>query len=109
MKTVCASRHPEGEPERVRVLSHDMVRVTDMAASSVPARKTTIGRRWRRRCGTSQPFTREVLETLRPVPGYLMYYPRWYPVRPGDWAYGIIHKGHEHTRWVELDGSTVAA
>lgn len=56
------------------------------------------------------PYTRELLETLEaPCDGYLMYHPRWYPVRPGDWAYGVIEKGHPETRWVDPDGSTVAA
>jgi uncharacterized protein len=54
------------------------------------------------------PYTRETLETLTaPCNGYLMYHPRWYPVRPGDWAYGVIPKRHEGTMWVEPDGSTV--
>lgn len=56
------------------------------------------------------PYSREVLETLvAPMDGYLMYHPRWYPVRPGDWAYGIIEKGHPDTYWVEPDGRKVQA
>ena len=48
------------------------------------------------------PFTFEVLEELRaPCDGYLMYFPRWYPVRPGDWAYGVIDKHDPGTRWVD--------
>jgi predicted deacylase len=56
------------------------------------------------------PYNSEVLETLQaPCDGYLMYYPRWYPVRPGDWAYGIIQKGHPDTVWVEEDGTRTQA
>ena len=51
------------------------------------------------------PYTFEVLEELRaPCDGYLMYYPRWYPVRPGDWAFGVIDKHDPETKWVEPDG-----
>jgi predicted deacylase len=52
------------------------------------------------------PYTFEVLEELRaPCDGYLMYFPRWYPVRPGDWAYGVIDKHDPDTRWVEPEAS----
>ena len=48
------------------------------------------------------PYTFEVLEELRsPFDGYLSYYARWYPVQPGDWAFGVIPKDHPATRWVE--------
>ena len=48
------------------------------------------------------PYTFEVLEELRaPFAGYVAYFARWYPVRPGDWAYGIIPKAHPGTRWIE--------
>jgi uncharacterized protein len=52
------------------------------------------------------PYTREKLETLTsPFDGYLMYHPRWHPVRPGDWAYGVIPKDHEGTFWIEPDAA----
>jgi predicted deacylase len=39
------------------------------------------------------PFTFEVLEELiSPIDGWLGYWARNYPVRPGDWAYGVIPK-----------------
>jgi hypothetical protein len=48
------------------------------------------------------PYTFEVLEELRaPFDGYLAWIPRWYPVRPGDWAFGVIPKDDPTTRWVE--------
>lgn len=56
------------------------------------------------------PYTREVLETLTaPEDGYLMYYPRWYPVRPGDWAYGLVPKHDPGTHWVEPHRQGVTA
>jgi predicted deacylase len=46
------------------------------------------------------PLTFEVLEELRsPVDGYLACWARDYPLRPGDWAYGIIPADHPGTRW----------
>lgn len=46
------------------------------------------------------PYTFEPRETLRaPCDGYLMYMARWQPVRPGDWAFGVIDKDHEATSW----------
>jgi uncharacterized protein len=48
------------------------------------------------------PYTFEVLEELRaPFDGYLAWVPRWYPVRPGDWAFGVIPKNDPTTVWVE--------
>lgn len=48
------------------------------------------------------PYSFEVIEELiAPFDGYVAYYPRWYPVQPGDWAFGIIPKDHSGTRWVE--------
>jgi uncharacterized protein len=48
------------------------------------------------------PYTFEVLEELRaPFDGYLAWSPRWYPVRPGDWAFGVMPKDDPTTRWVE--------
>ena len=46
------------------------------------------------------PFTFEVIEDLvSPMDGYLAYWARNYPVRPGDWCYGVIPKDHPGTRW----------
>ena len=46
------------------------------------------------------PYTFEERETLRaPCDGYLMYTARWQPVRPGEWAFGVIDKNHGATRW----------
>lgn len=48
------------------------------------------------------PYTFEVLEELvAPFDGYVAYYARWYPVQPGDWAFGIIPADHPGTRWVD--------
>jgi predicted deacylase len=48
------------------------------------------------------PFSFDVLDELKaPVDGYLAYWSRIYPVRPGDWAYGVIPKDHPETRWVD--------
>jgi predicted deacylase len=47
------------------------------------------------------PFTFAVIEDLvSPVAGYLAYWARNYPVRPGDWCYGVIPKDHAGTQWV---------
>lgn len=46
------------------------------------------------------PYTFETRETLvAPCDGYLMYIARWQPVRPGDWAFGVIDKNHPATKW----------
>ena len=46
------------------------------------------------------PYTFELRETLKaPCDGYLMYIARWQPVRPGDWAFGVIDKDHPSTAW----------
>lgn len=51
------------------------------------------------------PYTFEVLEELRaPYDGYLAWIARWYPVRPGDWAFGVIPKHDPTTRWVDGAG-----
>lgn len=51
------------------------------------------------------PYTFEVMEELRaPCDGYVSYFARWYPVRPGDWAFGIIPKDSPGTRWVDAKG-----
>jgi uncharacterized protein len=55
------------------------------------------------------PYTRAVLETLEaPCDGYLMYYPRWYPVRPGDWAFGVIDKDDPGSVWLEAAEAVAA-
>jgi hypothetical protein len=47
------------------------------------------------------PYTFEVLEELRaPVDGFLIYWARQYPIRPGDWAYGVVPGDHAGTRHV---------
>jgi hypothetical protein len=47
------------------------------------------------------PFTFETLEELvSPIEGYLAYWSRTYPIRPGEWAFGVIPKDNEGTRWV---------
>ncbi len=46
------------------------------------------------------PYTFEELECLRsPGHGILFYTARTYPVRPGDWAFGVIDAGDPSTRW----------
>ena len=51
------------------------------------------------------PYTFELRETLRaPCDGYLMYIARWQPARPGDWAFGVIDKHHEATKWTVRGG-----
>jgi predicted deacylase len=48
------------------------------------------------------PYTFEVLEELRaPGDGVIFYTARDYPLRPGDWAYGVIDLHDEGTHWVE--------
>jgi predicted deacylase len=48
------------------------------------------------------PYTFEVLEELRsPGAGIVFYTARDYPVRPGDWAYGVIDVNHAKTKWVD--------
>ena len=50
------------------------------------------------------PYSFEVLEELRaPFDGYLAWIARWYPVKPGDWAFGVIQKDDAATRWVEAE------
>jgi predicted deacylase len=47
------------------------------------------------------PYSFEVLEELRaPGDGILMYTARSYPVRPGDWAFGVVDLADEKTVWV---------
>jgi predicted deacylase len=46
------------------------------------------------------PYTFEVLERLvSPVCGMLYYTARRYPVRPGDWSFGVIDMTDPDTRW----------
>ncbi|MCG8376681.1 MAG: succinylglutamate desuccinylase/aspartoacylase family protein, partial [Chlorobiales bacterium] len=48
------------------------------------------------------PFTLETLEELSvPVDGYLAYWSRQYPIRPGEWAYAVIPKDDAGTRWID--------
>jgi uncharacterized protein len=48
------------------------------------------------------PYTLEVIERLEaPFDGYLAYWARGYPVRPGDWAYCVIPADHPGTAWVD--------
>lgn len=50
------------------------------------------------------PFTFEILEELTvPFDGYLGYWSRSYPVRPGDWAFAVIPKDHVGTAWSTRD------
>ena len=50
------------------------------------------------------PYTFETLEELKaPFDGYLAWISRWYPVRPGDWAFGVIPKDDPTTRWVDAE------
>lgn len=47
------------------------------------------------------PYTFEELESLdSPGPGIVFYTARSYPVRPGEWAFGVIRLDHPGTRWV---------
>ncbi len=51
------------------------------------------------------PYTFAVMEELRsPCDGYISYFARWYPVRPGDWAFGVIPKDSPGTKWVASHG-----
>lgn len=48
------------------------------------------------------PYTLDVLETLTaPFDGYLAYWARNYPLRPGDWAYCVIPADHPGTAWMD--------
>jgi hypothetical protein len=48
------------------------------------------------------PFKLDMLEELTaPMDGYLAYWSRSYPLRPGDWAYAVIPKEHAGTRWID--------
>jgi uncharacterized protein len=48
------------------------------------------------------PYRLETLEELRsPFDGYLAYWCRSYPVRPGDWTFGVIPTDDPGTRWVD--------
>jgi predicted deacylase len=52
------------------------------------------------------PFTFETLEELAaPVDGHLVYWARNYPLRPGDWAYGVVPADHPGTRRVPRLGA----
>ncbi|MGQ0568843.1 MAG: succinylglutamate desuccinylase/aspartoacylase family protein [Armatimonadota bacterium] len=48
------------------------------------------------------PYTLTAIEQLRaPARGLLFYVARDYPVRPGDWAFGIANTEDGTARWVE--------
>lgn len=48
------------------------------------------------------PYTFEVLEELRsPGDGIVFYTARNYPVRPGDWTYGVIDLHDKNTNWIQ--------
>lgn len=48
------------------------------------------------------PYTFEVLEELTPPgDGVIMYTARDYPVRPGDWAYGVVDLNDSNTQWID--------
>jgi predicted deacylase len=52
------------------------------------------------------PFTFEPLEQLvAPFDGYLAYWARSYPVRPGDWAFAVIPADDPETRWVDASAA----
>ena len=47
------------------------------------------------------PYSLEVIEPLTaPFDGFLAYWARDYPVRPGDWAFGVIPADHPGTRFL---------
>jgi predicted deacylase len=51
------------------------------------------------------PYTLEEVERLEaPCDGWLLYFCRTYPVRPGNWAFGVIDA--EGAEWVGLSSST---
>ena len=48
------------------------------------------------------PYRLETIEELRaPFAGYLAYWCRSYPVRPGDWTFGVIPQDDPGTRWID--------
>jgi predicted deacylase len=48
------------------------------------------------------PFSFETIEELvSPVDGVLSFWARNYPIRPGEWAYGVVPIDHPGTRFVE--------
>lgn len=48
------------------------------------------------------PFTFATIEELvAPFDGYLGYWARNYPVRPGDWAFAVIPEDDAGTRWID--------
>jgi predicted deacylase len=47
------------------------------------------------------PHTFKVLEVLEaPCDGVLAYAARDYPVRPGDWAFGVVDLSDQETEWI---------
>ena len=50
------------------------------------------------------PYTFEELQRLEaPSDGLLTLMARTYPVRPGDWAFGVADTSHPESNWVEVD------
>jgi hypothetical protein len=55
------------------------------------------------------PYTLDTIEELlAPFDGYLAYWARNYPLRPGDWAYCVIPKDHPGTAWIDAAELTLA-
>ena len=51
------------------------------------------------------PYSFDVLEELTaPGDGVIFYLARSYPVRPGDWAFGVVDLNDSGTNWVDADG-----
>jgi predicted deacylase len=73
-------------------------------------REVTAGERLGR---VVSPYTLDTIEELiAPFDGYLAYWARNYPLRPGDWAYCVIPADHPGTAWIDaadLDLETPAA
>jgi predicted deacylase len=48
------------------------------------------------------PFSFESIEELiSPADGLLTFWARNYPIRPGEWAYGVVPIDHPHTRFID--------
>ena len=55
------------------------------------------------------PFTFDIIEELiAPFDGYLAYWARSYPVRPGEWAFAVIPAEHPGTAWIQRDDYATA-
>ena len=56
------------------------------------------------RIDANSPYTFEELQRLEaPSDGLLTLMARTYPVRPGDWAFGVADTSHPESNWVEVD------